>query len=75
MLTHEEWKKQLQEVDKRYVEHNKPNKPVFSDKLNSAYNTIEELSNAVRDAPICDICGDYHESNNIPLSCESGDGK
>ena len=23
----------------------------------------------------CDICGDYHESDSIPLSCHSGDGE
>lgn len=22
----------------------------------------------------CDICGDYHEPDNIPRSCETGDG-
>lgn len=23
----------------------------------------------------CDICGDYHETGSVPISCESGDGK
>ena len=23
----------------------------------------------------CDTCGDYHESDNIPLSCQTGDGE
>lgn len=23
----------------------------------------------------CDICGDYHESDSVPLSCETGDGE
>ena len=22
----------------------------------------------------CDICGDYHETGSVPISCESGDG-
>lgn len=24
--------------------------------------------------PKCDICGDFHMSNNIPYHCETGDG-
>ena len=23
---------------------------------------------------LCDICGDYHEPDNTPISCETGDG-
>ena len=23
----------------------------------------------------CDICGDYHDIDSVPLSCESGDGE
>lgn len=170
MLTHEEWKKQLQEVDKRYVEYNKPNKPIFFDKPNLGYNNIEEskitektvgglqyeVENIIKDlawaridvngAPYidnipqaaqavishifqlyrddnikalleemaeflgscqevhnsrdyyqqfdeimhydlvkkidgmlendsCDICGDYHDKDSVPLSCETGDGE
>lgn len=22
----------------------------------------------------CDICGDYHDKDSVPISCESGDG-
>lgn len=22
----------------------------------------------------CDICGDFHDADNVPLSCASGDG-
>ena len=24
---------------------------------------------------LCDICGDCHETDNIPLSCQTGDGE
>jgi ribosomal protein L32 len=48
MLTQEQWKKQLQEIDKRYIEHN-------------------NLSQ-------CDTCGNYHDADSVPSSCQTGDG-
>lgn len=23
----------------------------------------------------CDICGDFHDADNVPLSCQTGDGE
>ena len=48
----------------------------------SAADLLEIAIDSLYDAQLiidglvdCDICGDYHESDSIPLSCQTGDGE
>ena len=35
---------------------------------------LHSLYDDIRGVVLCDICGDYHETGSVPISCESGDG-
>lgn len=44
--------------------------------LQSAAEIIVLSSYAYKHDDIdCDICGDYHDIDSVPLSCETGDGE
>jgi hypothetical protein len=34
---------------------------------------MEDILNALEEV-YCDICGDYHDKDSVPMSCENGDG-
>jgi hypothetical protein len=36
----------------------------------------KNIYDLVKDEEVsCDICGDYHDADSIPLSCKTGDGE
>jgi hypothetical protein len=45
------------------------------DKLKAAVVILYELAHELEGVVSCDICGDSHDIDSIPLSCESGDGE
>ena len=45
------------------------------DALKMTAVNLYELADKTEGVVSCDICGDCHEIDSIPLSCESGDGE
>lgn len=45
----------------------------LDEELIAISNRLFEL--AEDDMVDCDICGDYHDKDSVPLSCQTGDGE
>lgn len=39
------------------------------------FEEVRDLADEFLNKIYCDICGDYHELDNIPLNCQTGDGE
>lgn len=47
---------------------------IYSDAMKGIAVSLYELAYDIEGISSCNICGDYHYIDSVPLSCQSGDG-
>ena len=51
---------------------------IYSDAMNGFALSLFELAHDIEEGGAivpCDICGDQHDADSVPLSCQTGDGE